>query len=54
MGNFMIPVCCVCGKKAKRWHDDEWYLQGGKQDFCPRHAKRDLIEYFYGITIKEG
>lgn len=39
MGNFMIPVCCVCGKAAPRWHDPEWEADGGLQDFCPEHAR---------------
>lgn len=40
MGNFMIPVCCVCGRCAPRWHDAAWEQAGGLQDFCPEHAAR--------------
>ncbi len=34
----MIPVCCLCGRSAPRWHDAEWEAAGGLQDFCPTHA----------------
>lgn len=40
MGNFMIPVCCICGACAKEWHNSEWKNKGGLQDFCPTHAKK--------------
>jgi hypothetical protein len=51
MGNFMIPVCCVCGKSSPKWHDSKWEDDGGLQDFCPEHANLirkqcgDFIEY---------
>lgn len=51
MGNFMIPVCCMCGRKAKCWHDDEWYAKGGMQDFCPEHATDELVQYYWGEDI---
>lgn len=38
MGNFMIPVCCVCGIKSPHWHSKEWEDAGGLQDFCPEHV----------------
>lgn len=46
----MIPVCCICGKASKFWHDKEWEDEGGLQDFCPTHAKE--IESRYG-SFKE-
>lgn len=47
MGNFMIPVCCICGEKAPKWHDEDWEARGGLQDFCPKHAAEnpELTEY---------
>jgi len=39
MGRFMIPCCCVCGKKAKSWNDSEWK----KHDFCPKHNREFLF-----------
>lgn len=45
MGNFMIPVCCVCGRSAKIWNDNDWYNSGGRQDFCPSHASDRMEEY---------
>lgn len=50
MGNFMIPVCVVCGKAAKEWHSKEWEDTGGLQDFCPEHANE--IQEKYG-ELKE-
>lgn len=43
----MIPVCCICGIKATKWHDEKWEKDGGLQDFCPKHAKLhpELTEY---------
>ena len=35
MGRFMIPCCCVCGVKAKKWNDKKWR----HQDFCPKCEK---------------
>lgn len=46
----MIPVCCICGKSSKKWHDPEWENAGGLQDFCPEHAT--LIQQTYG-ELKE-
>ena len=45
MGRYMIPCCCVCGRAAKCWHDDEWMAAGGLQDFCPEHAAPEMVEY---------
>jgi hypothetical protein len=44
----MVPVCCICGKAAARWHDDEWLALGGMQEFCPEHATR--IQQEFGPT----
>jgi len=45
MGNFMIPVCCVCGKSSPVWHDSKWENDGGPQDFCPEHANTLVQKY---------
>ncbi len=46
MGRFMIPVCCICGMCAQKWHSLVWEDFGGLQDFCPKHA--NLIREQYG------
>ena len=46
----MIPVCCVCGIKAPKWHDPTWEDEGGLQDFCPFHAKQ--INNIYGCLTE--
>lgn len=45
MGNYMIPVCCICSKQSHKWHDKKWEDDGGMQDFCPQHANELIKEY---------
>lgn len=40
MGRFMVPVCVLCGKASKHWHEREWEDTGGLQDICPECSKK--------------
>jgi hypothetical protein len=50
MGRFMIPVCCICGRKAERFDDSRWRYQ----DFCPEcvEVHKPLLECY--ISDEEG
>jgi len=50
MGNFMIPVCCVCGTASTTWHNSKWEDDGGLQDFRPKHA--NILRQKYGDFIE--
>ena len=48
----MIPCCCLCGRKAKRFDDPEWK----RNDFCPKHEGQlnKLERYGNMINKKSG
>ena len=45
----MIPCCCLCGRKAKRFDDPEWK----RNDFCPGHDKQVGKLKIYGNMVKQ-